>query len=742
MNKLLARQLRRNKIDINSLPGNFQHLLRDISESYDHQEADRSLIERSIDLSSQELTEANSRLRLETERQKVVLENLKSALLSLPEQSEKLFVSSQFEKEDIILISDFLTKQIQRRKEAEKTIKLYERAINASNNGIVITDYALPDNPLMFANPAFYETTGYSPEEVLGKNCRFLQGDNVDQEELVRLRKAIREHRACTVKLLNYKKDGSSFWNELRISPIFDDDGRVTNYIGIQSDITKSVRSEEKLRDSNARLSEFIENMPSGILVEDEHRKLVVTNTEFCRMFTIPVWPEELIGIDCAVAADQSKDLFAEPAKFLSRIDEILNKKDQVRNEELNLNDGRVFERDFIPIIIGDRYKGYLWNYRDISERKKIENEIKELKSFYEKTLNDLPGQIAVFDSDFKYIYVNPGSIKTPEVRGWIIGKDDFDFCRNRNIDISIAESRREKLELAKKEKMAVKFDETLVRGEETFYLERTVSPIIDEYGEVKRILAYGIDITERKKSENELLKIKSQLEISNKALSDFAYIASHDLREPLRKITAFGSLLAKTAASKLDEDDKENLSYMIQGAKRMQQMIDDLLHYSRITVKIQSFMPVNLDALLNEILTFDLSELIEDNKAYVRIENELGSLNGEKTQLKQLFQNLIANGIKYRKKDIPPVVTVKSKNDGHSLFVEVEDNGIGIQENYVAQIFEMFRRLHAREEYGGSGIGLAVCKKIVELYKGEIGVKSVYGAGSVFWFKIPITGE
>jgi light-regulated signal transduction histidine kinase (bacteriophytochrome) len=236
-----------------------------------------------------------------------------------------------------------------------------------------------------------------------------------------------------------------------------------------------------------------------------------------------------------------------------------------------------------------------------------------------------------------------------------------------------------------------------------------------------------------------ELNRLINDLETSNKALSDFAYIASHDLREPLRKISSFGSLLSKSLSEKLDADDKENLDYMIEGAKRMQQMVDDLLYYSRITTKAKTYSLIDLDELLKEIIKFELAQIIEDNNVKIIVENKLGTIKGEKTQIKQLFQNLIANGIKYRNKVIDPIIKIRSERSPLGIETQIEDNGIGIDEKYKDQVFEMFKRLHSKGEYEGSGIGLAVCKKIIELYNGEIKLNSEPGKGSTFIFRLPV---
>ncbi|HRI45906.1 MAG TPA: ATP-binding protein, partial [Ignavibacteriaceae bacterium] len=213
--------------------------------------------------------------------------------------------------------------------------------------------------------------------------------------------------------------------------------------------------------------------------------------------------------------------------------------------------------------------------------------------------------------------------------------------------------------------------------------------------------------------------------------------IASHDLREPLRKISSFGTLLQRSLDGKVFDDDKENLDFMIDGARRMQMMIDDLLSYSRLTYAAKEKIRINVNELINKIKEFELSALIEETEAEIIIENDLLEIVGVKTQIHQLFQNLISNGIKYKRENVKPIVKIRTHKTNQFVYFEIEDNGIGIPSKYYQQIFEMFKRLHSKEKYRGSGIGLAVCKKIVENHGGEISVSSEIDKGTIFTFSI-----
>jgi signal transduction histidine kinase len=254
-------------------------------------------------------------------------------------------------------------------------------------------------------------------------------------------------------------------------------------------------------------------------------------------------------------------------------------------------------------------------------------------------------------------------------------------------------------------------------------------------------------DVTKTKidleKAKEELEETNRKLERSNKELQDFVYIASHDLKEPVRKISAFGNLLKESLTGRLDEDEQENFGFMIDGSTRMQQMIDDLLTYSRVTTKAKPAERVDLNKAIGDIKNVELAFPLEETGGTIHIPEPLLSVQADPSQVHQVLQNLIGNGLKYHRKGIAPEITVRSKREnGNMVRVDVEDNGIGIDEENYDRIFGMFRRLHSKEDYGGTGIGLAVCKKIVERYEGGIGVESTPGAGSRFWFTLPIAND
>jgi signal transduction histidine kinase len=246
----------------------------------------------------------------------------------------------------------------------------------------------------------------------------------------------------------------------------------------------------------------------------------------------------------------------------------------------------------------------------------------------------------------------------------------------------------------------------------------------------------YGIvthwNITERKRNEQEV-------EESNERLQQFAYAVSHDLQEPLRMVTSYLELLERRYEDEVGEDGQEFIDFAVDGAERMRAMIDGLLEYSRVESRGDPFEPVDLNVVLEEAC-FDLQLALDDNDGELAVDS-LPTVSGDRSQLRQLFQNLLQNAIKYSG-DEPPAVRVEAERDAGEWVVAVSDEGIGIDPDDQDRIFDVFDRLHSREEYEGTGIGLALCKRIAERHGGAIDVDSEPGEGSTFFVRLPVAEQ
>lgn len=361
-----------------------------------------------------------------------------------------------------------------------------------------------------------------------------------------------------------------------------------------------------------------------------------------------------------------------------------------------------------------------------------------------------LPWENALYESEIKYRSIvetaNEGimigdtsgiitfvNAKMEEMLGYsakeLLGTDGL-FLIDKN-DLGIANKQIEDRKIGIKEEYERKFIQK--NGEEIWTIV-SATPLKDKYGEHIGNLSMITNITERKKAENNMEIALEELKRSNQELERFAYITSHDLREPLRMITSFLQLLQKRYEDQLDQDANEFIGYAVDGAKRLDVMTNDLLQYSKITNKKREFRPINFEDVLDHALT-NLKVQIEENNAVIT-HDPLPTINGDEYLKIQLFQNIIGNAIKYRSQETPKIHISVIKEPTQYLF-SIKDNGIGMSPKHLDQIFTIFKRLHNREEYEGTGIGLAIAQKIIHQQGGEIWAESKLGKGSTFYFTI-----
>lgn len=374
---------------------------------------------------------------------------------------------------------------------------------------------------------------------------------------------------------------------------------------------------------------------------------------------------------------------------------------------------------------------------RDISDRIRISHEIEIQKKFNEDILNNIPTDIAVFSPDHNYIFLNKHAIQNDEIRNWMIKKNDFDYARMKGIDDSMAKKRWDIFEEAVGQKKTIQWiDEHKIPDGTVNYVLRNFYPFF-ENDSLQFVIGYGLDISERKFIEIQLNEALESIKKTNSELEQFAYVASHDLQEPLRMVTSFLSQLEKKYGESLDEKAKEYIYYALDGAKRMRLIILDLLEYSRAGKSNEKLKDVDINNVIQEIEILHSRQILDLNASIKKI--NLPILNTHKTPIRQVFQNLISNALKYHKSGIPPEITITCYPEKSHWHFVVSDNGIGIEQAYHDKIFVIFQRLHSKEEYSGTGIGLAITKKIIESIGGSIWLNSEKNMGSEFHFTIPV---
>lgn len=274
-----------------------------------------------------------------------------------------------------------------------------------------------------------------------------------------------------------------------------------------------------------------------------------------------------------------------------------------------------------------------------------------------------------------------------------------------------------------------------------TFYwMHTTITPMLNDHGIPYEYVSIRFEITQRKIAEEKLKIYAARLEGSNKELQDFASIAAHDLQEPLRKILTFGDRLKVKCTEVLPVEGKDYLARMLSAASRMRTLIDDLLSYSRVQSKPKEFSPIDLNLVLTNVLA-DLEVRIEQTQAKIKSDH-LPFISGDESQMRQLFQNIISNSLKFQKPNTPPEIIVTATPSGHFVKISIQDNGIGFDEKYLDRIFTIFQRLHDRSEYEGTGVGLSIVRRIVERHGGSISAESQPTIGSTFHMILPLTQD
>jgi PAS domain S-box-containing protein len=516
-----------------------------------------------------------------------------------------------------------------------------------------------------------------------------------------------------------------------------EDAGRVRTY---GRDITERKEAEVSLRESRERLNEaldLLDAVTKGADVIIAAQDPEFRYTYFNRAYADDI--RRLTGKDMAVGMSMFEVFDGMPGELENSVrewgrvlgGESVNRRVDFGEPGPHRKTYHVLHtpiRDFTGKIIGAGEVAY-----DVTEQARIEDELRETRTYLENLFSYANAPIIVWDPEFRITRFNRAF---EHLTGWEAGE-----VIGRDLDLLFPqETKVESLEKILKTLSGERWETTEIPVLHRDGSVRTVlwnsATIFDDDGNVVSTIAQGQDITGRKAAEDALKEYAINLKRSNEDLERFAYVSSHDLQEPLRNVVIFTQLLKQKYGGRMGEEADEYLRFVVDAGKRMQALISDLLEYSRVGTRAGGMARTESEAVLQETLTA-LKPRIGRCNAHIT-HDPLPLVMADPTQLGQVFQNLIGNAIKFRRQDAQPEIHVSARSLDGMVRFSVRDNGIGIDPEYFDRIFVIFQRLHGQEEYEGTGIGLALCKKIIERHGGQIWVESGVGKGSTFFFTLP----
>ncbi len=612
--------------------------------------------------------------------------------------------------------------------EAESSSVL-ERAFEKAGLGVA---HIGTDRRFRRVNRRLCEILGYPEPELLrltGKDISHPEDADVINSERPRLYAG--EIEAVRLEKRYVRKDRSVVWVSFTMVLERDAAGAPQYEIAVYDDITARKNAEARLREEEERFRRTFELAGSGLAQVSLDGRFLRVNPRVCEIMGYS--EKELTGLSVKdISHPEDRDAADGP-----RAQVIRGEIDSARLEKRYLRkDGKVVWVNVVIALEHDPAGRPLYAISvldDITGRKQTEAALRESEARFRSTFELAASGIAHVGLDGRFMRVNRqlcGILRYREDE--LIGRSVKDISHPDDRDLTDAH----RAAVRAGDRASMRFEKRYLRKDGSIvWVSLGVALVRGPDGAPLYEIAMFDDITERKQAEAALQEAHEELKRSNSELEQFAYVASHDLQEPLRMVSSYTQLLGRRYGDKFDADAREFMAYIVDAAARMKQLIEDLLAYSRVGTKGKDFKPVALDKPLARAMG-NLKAAIDESGAQVT-HDPLPTLPADEAQLAQLFQNLMGNALKFRSAS-PPRIHIGVSEKSHFFELQVRDNGIGIEPQYFERIFMVFQRLHDKGEYPGTGIGLAICKKVVERHGGQMRVESKPGEGSAFIFTLP----
>jgi len=633
-----------------------------------------------------------------------------------------------------------LIKETQEREEAEKALKKSSARLkdvfDNMYDALLILD---EDANIKEANKAARELLGYGEDEALNLNAKNIVHPEDKENSARHFKQLVEQGFYSDYEGRIFKKNGEIVHIEVNANAIYED-GKFKGSRDLIRDITQRKLAEEESLKAEIRLTNLVTNLQAGILLEDETRHILLANQCFCDIFDIPVAPQQIIGQDCSQGAEQSKHLFMEPEHFIKGVDQLLQARKRKVNEELVMADGRVMERDYIPLFSGQTYLGHLWQYRDITQQRNAQLAIKESEEKYRGIIENM--ELGLLEVGLDQTIIKPYPIFC-DMLGYteeeMIGKNAEELLLPQKFRPVLQKQEIQRLD----GKTGVYEIQIKKKDGSRIWVLISGAPIVDPEGNITGSIGIHYDITDRKLLEQDLSLAKDRAEKAQKAERQFLANMSHEIRTPMNAVIGMTHLLYETKPNELQKEYLDSLRF---SADSLMAIISNILDLSKIgagEVEFES-KPFDLVQLIHALQrTFQFKVREKPISTVIDIDPAIQNLViGDSTRLNQIFTNLLGNASKFTQRGTIgiKVTLLKQQLDDYLIEFRVHDTGIGIAKEKQETIFQNFKQadLKITRNFGGTGLGLTIVKELVELQNGSIKLESELGKGSVFIFTLP----
>ena len=725
-NRLLARQINKYLPEHIRNQPELADFLKAVGDSYTAFEKDKALAERAFSISESEYIEINDRLKEELELKSQSVKKIKGALGILGDDAV-------LPQDDIGLLTDLLYKQVVLTSKNEEAVN---SLITSYQTGILFED---TDGKIQLVNQPFCEIflKGMKPADVMEAERSSITSKIINMiiqaQEVIEKTSAIREKKKAVTGNVIYLTDGRIL--ERNYVPVFNE-GVFRGHLWSFNDITEKKRLEEALIREKTFNEEILNNLPSDIAVFDMNHRYLFVNPMGIKDPEIRKW---IIGKDdfeyCRMRgrnmeiAEKRRDVF----------NQVVGTKDTVEFiDTMTLPDGKtnhIFRR-FYPMIKDGEIRYVIGYGVDVTSIVEAEEMVKRQKNFYENMLDRMPIDVGVIDNDYRFVYLNKKAVRRDDLREWLIGKTEQDFVDKTGKGQELTSKRMEMMKAAVDTGEIQQWRETYNEGAPNeLHILRTISPY-SVAGSQTFLLATGSDVTAISIAEKELKLKNDALQKTNSELDRFVYSTSHDLRAPLTSVLGLIRIIEMNIAK---EDEKQHLRVgMIKNSvRKLDDFIAEILDYSRNARSDISIETIDVESLISDIRNnLNYMEGSKDFELRLNIDQGL-VLRSDVRRIKVVLSNLISNAIKYQdaKKETRFIQLSFKKHENHVELLAI-DNGIGISEENVSRIFEMFFR--ATSLSTGSGLGLYIVKETIEKLGGTIEVNAALGQGTSFKMILP----